>query len=463
MSASSQDKGQAALTRHVADAESLLGAIVASSSDAIVGKTLDGTVLSWNRAAEAIFGYAAEDIVGRSIRLLVPDDRQAEEDRILASISAGERVPTFETVRRRKDGSEVHVAVTVSPVHDRSGQVIAASKIARDITEARTVKRALEDSESRFRLMADNISQLAWIADREGAITWFNRRWYDYTGTTFEQMRGWGWHEVVHPDHVAEGEAKYRQHILAGETWEDTLPLLGAEGNYRWFLSRAAPLLTPEGRVVCWFGTNTDITEQLEAERRIELLMLEVNHRSKNMLAMIQSLARRSLHRGGGSAADFVARLEQRIASLAANQDLLVRRSWTDVPLDELVDVQLGFLGEARGQVTREGPRLSVTPGAAETIGMALHELATNALKYGALRVPAGRVRIAWRKDEGSLVLSWTERGGPLVEGEPTARGFGSRLIEDVPRGKLRAEVVTDYAPAGFHWEMRCPLDAAVA
>ncbi len=156
--------------------------------------------------------------------------------------------------------------------------------------------------------------------------------------------------------------------------------------------------------MVCWFGTNTDITEQLEAERRIELLMLEVNHRSKNMLAMIQSLARRTAGRGGGNG-DFVARLEQRIASLSANQDLLVRRSWANVPMAELVEVQLHFLGEVLGQVTRSGPEIDITPSAAETIGMALHELATNALKYGALSTADGRVALAW--DSAGARLSW--------------------------------------------------------
>lgn len=444
------------------DAASLLAAIVACSSDAIVGKSLDGTVLSWNASAERIFGYRAEEMVGKSIRLLIPADRQAEEDAILAAIRAGERVPTFETVRLRKDGSPVHVAVTVSPVYDSAGNVIAASKIARDITESRAVKQALKDSEARFRLMADNISQLAWIAEADGAIHWYNRRWYDYTGTTLEQMRGWGWRAVHHPDHLAAVEAKFRECIATAVEWEDTFPLRGADGQYRWFLSRALPLRAGDGTVICWFGTNTDITEQLEAERRIELLMLEVNHRSKNMLAMIQSLARRSAAQGGSNG-DFVSRLERRIAGIAANQDLLVRRSWSRVPMAELVDAQLAFLSDARAQVEAGGPCLEISPNAAETIGMALHELAANALKYGALSVLGGRIAITWGlAGDGGMRMDWVERGGPPVA-EPTRRGFGSRLIADVPRGKLGAEVSVDYAPEGLRWSLTCPPEAALA
>ena len=442
--------------------QSLLAAIVESSSDAIIGKALDGTILSWNAAAERIFGFSREEMVGQSIRRVIPRERQPEQDAIIAAISAGQRVETFETVRLCKDGSEVRVAVTVSPVHDDTGKVVAASKIARDVTEAHSIKQALADREIRFRLMADNIAQLAWIAGPDGGLTWYNRRWYDYTGTSFAEMEGWGWKLVHHPDHVNRVEARFRECIAAATEWEDTFPLRGADGRYRWFLSRALPLMDGDGAILCWFGTNTDITEQREAERRIELLMMEVNHRAKNMLALIQSLARGSAAQGGSNG-NFVARLEQRIASLAANQDLLVRRAWAAVPLDELVEVQLLFLGDVVGQVERSGPPVQVTPAAAEAIGMALNELATNALNYGALGVPEGRVRIAWREDEADgLVIEWVERGGPPVA-EPGARGFGSRLIADVPRGKLGADVVMEYAPAGFRWILRGPADGVIA
>lgn len=463
MSGGSDQNGQGWLLQPGADPALLIGAIVASSSDAIVGKTLDGTVLSWNRAAEEIFGYPAADMIGRSIRVLIPADRQAEEDRILEAIRAGAQVATFETVRRRRDGSEVQVAVTVSPVHDRDGRVIAASKIARDITRERSVQRALEDSEVRFRLMANTIAQLAWIADPDGALSWYNQRWYDYTGTTFEEMRAWGWRKVHHPDHLARAEARYRSHVEAGEAWEDTFPLRGADGQYRWFLSRAAPLRADDGTVICWFGTNTDITDQREAERRIELLMLEVNHRAKNMLAIIQSMVRRSVGPGGQVDADFVASLERRIGSLAANQDLLVRRNWSSVPLADLADAQLEFLGELRRQVETAGCALMLAPVAAEIVGMALHELATNALKHGALRGPSGRVRLGWDRQGDVVRLHWAEAGGTAPVGEPATRGFGTRLIADVPRGRLRASVTTDYGPDGFAWSMSCPAAAMLA
>ncbi|WP_395395760.1 PAS domain S-box protein [Novosphingobium sp. BL-8A] len=442
------------------DAAAFLAAIVESSDDAIVGKSLDGTILSWNQAAERIFGWSAEEIVGMNVRTLIPEDRQAEEDAIIASITRGERVPTFETVRRRKDGSPIDVAVTVSPVRDAQGKVVAASKIARDIGPKKQTLRRLEESEARLSLLADNMSQLAWIAESDGKVIWRNKRWFDYTGTTPEEMQGLGRQTVQHPDHIESVTARFHEHLASGEDWEDTFPLRGANGEWRWFLSRATPIRDIDGAVLFWFGTNTDVTEMRDAEQRIELLLQEVNHRSKNMLAIIQSLARRT----DIARPDFLERLEQRIRSLAANQDLLVRRAWSHVPVCEMVDVQLQALGDLRAQVDYTGPEVMLSPGAAEALAMAIHEMGTNALKYGALSSATGRVAIVWSVvpacgDDPTFRISWRESGGPAVAA-PERPGFGTRIIVDVPRVKLDAVVEISYDLAGFTWQLECPVSS---
>jgi PAS domain S-box-containing protein len=413
-------------------------------------------VISWNGGAERIFGWTADEMIGCCIRILIPADRQDEEDRIIAAVSAGERVPSFDTVRQHKDGHLIQVAVTVSPVRDGSGRIVAASKIARDIGEARRVRAQLEDSEQRFRLLADNISQLAWIADGTGWLFWYNRRWFEYTGTDIDHMRRWGWSKVHHPDHLERVNIRWQDHLARGEGWEDTFPIRDAEGKYRWFLSRAVPAFDADGKISYWFGTNTDVTEMRDAEERIELLMLEVNHRSKNMLAIIQALARRTVSQSGK---DFVPRLESRIQALAANQDLLVNRSWASVPVSEMIEAQLSFLGDGARQVEYAGPEVMLSPGAAESIAMAVHEMATNAVKYGALGSSAGRVNITWSIDVGengeTFSISWRESGGPPAR-EPESRGFGTRIIADVPRTKLQAEVSMAFAPEGFSWSLTC-------
>ncbi|MFM6931743.1 MAG: PAS domain S-box protein [Novosphingobium sp.] len=437
--------------------EALYAAIIESSDAAIIAKSLDGTVLTWNAGAERIFGWTADEMIGQTIRRLLPDDRQHEEDEILARISRGERIHTFETERLRKDGSKVQIAVLISPVAGKDGSIVAASKMARDITAEKQLRETLQSTEQRFRLMADNISQLAWIAEADGAIHWYNQRWYDYTGTTLEAMDGWGWQKIHHPDHVDAVTERFKRCIASGEEWEDTFPLLGANGEYRWFLSRAVPLRGEDGQIACWFGTNTDITDRRTAERQIDLLLREVNHRSKNMLAIVQAMARRTL----GADSPFVPKLEARIAAMSANQDLLVDRDWRPVPIVALLDSQLAMLGDARAQVHYDGPPLDLLPAAGEAIAMAVHEMATNAEKYGALSVSTGRIDIEWALTDGQFTMRWTESGGPPVT-LPEREGFGSKILTSVPKGKVRGEVEVRYPPEGFVWTLVCPANHAV-
>ena len=440
------------------DYAGLFAAIVNSVEAVVISKTLDGTVLSWNPAAERILGWTADEMIGQSIRRIVPPDRQAEEDRILERVGKGENSIRLRTQRLRRDGSLVHLEIMVSPVRDRDGQVIGASKIGRDITREMETRRALSIAEMRFRLMADNIAQLAWIADAKGWMFWYNKRWFDYTGTTQDQVEGKGWREQVHPDHVDRVEQHVAHCLQQGAEWEDTFPIRAADGTYGWFLCRAVPLRDDAtGEILCWFGTATDITERRAAERQIELLLMEVNHRSRNLLTVVQSLAERTAEHS----ADFLPRLRERIAGLAANQDVLVKRNWRQVPLSELVEAQLAFLEERLAQVERDGPEIVIQPGAAESISMALHEMATNAEKYGALSVAEGRVEIHWRLEPGEgeprFVLTWQESGGPRVS-QPTRPGFGSRVIRDVPARKLRAEVTCRFDPEGFSFALSCPV-----
>lgn len=429
-------------------------ALIESSDDAIVAKDLDGRVLSWNPAAEALFGWTQDEMVGQSIRRLLPPEKNDEEDLILARIREGEKIGLFVTHRMHKDGHRIPVSVTISPVRDEGGRIIGASKIARDASGHMAAEQRLQESEQRFRLLAENIAQLAWIAEPAGDIYWYNQRWYDYTGTDLAQMKGWGWRAVHHPDHVERVERLFRARLEAGEEWEDIFPLRSAEGKWGWFLSRAKPIRDDDGRITHWFGTNTDITEQREQSEQIKLLLREVNHRSKNMLAKVQALARSTL----GGDAPLVKRFAERVGSLSVNQDILVRRDWREVPVDELVRLQLRFIEGDSRRVHRSGPDCALIPRAAEIVGMALHELATNSLKYGALSVEDGRVEIEWSSEGDRFTIVWRERGGPPVA-EPTHRGFGTQLIADIPGRALGGTVVHRFDPEGVAWELTIGAD----
>jgi len=326
---------------------------------------------------------------------------------------------------------------------------------------------ALRESEARFHLLADSIPQLAWMARQDGWIFWYNKRWYDYTGTTLEEMEGWGWRKVHHPDHVDRVVARIQRSWQTGEPWEDTFPLKGRDGGWRWFLSRALPVQDEGGRVACWFGTNTDITELREADERQKLLLAELNHRVKNTLAAVQSLAGQTRH-SADSLEAFGDKFSGRLLALSRSHDLLARETWQGADLGELVAETLAPYrseGEA-ARVALAGPAVRLAPTAAVTLGMALHELSTNAAKYGALSTASGAVAVDWSIDwrggkTPALEICWREAAGPPVEPPPRS-GFGMRLIEQGLALELSAEVRLEFAPDGLECVIRLPLSAKV-
>jgi len=246
-----------------------LAAIVDSSDDAIITKDLNGIITSWNKGAQRIFGYAADEVIGKPVAILIPADRQREEPGILAKLRQGQRIDHYETVRKRKDGTLLDISLTVSPLRNAEGKIVGASKIGRDITAQKRGQQALRESEERLRAVVDNISQLAWTATESGEVTWYNRRWYEYTGTIFEKVKGRGWTVVHHPDHFERVVANFEESLRTGRVWEDTFPLRGKDGQYRWFLSRASPIRDSSGKIQLWFGTNTDITELQQAREAL--------------------------------------------------------------------------------------------------------------------------------------------------------------------------------------------------
>lgn len=170
---------------------------------------------------------------------------------------------------RRHDGEYRWFAASGEPLYDASGKLIRWVGANTDIQSIRDAQAAVRESEEKFRNLAESMSHFAWIADGDGLIYWYNRRWFDYTGTTLEEMKGWGWKKVQHPDHVDRVVKRIQHSWDTGEPWEDTFPLRGRNGEYRWFLSRALPIHDAAGKITQWFGTNTDITEQLEAQRAL--------------------------------------------------------------------------------------------------------------------------------------------------------------------------------------------------
>ncbi|MBY5460457.1 PAS domain S-box protein [Rhizobium leguminosarum] len=309
-----------------------LASIISSSEDAILGIDLAMMVTDWNNGAEKLYGYSSSEILGRSVTVLIPDDRVDEEARIIARIKAGERIETHETIRRHKSGKLLDVSLTVSPIYGADGRIVGASKIARDITARK------------------------------------------------------------------------------------------------------------------------------EAERVQEVLTGELNHRVKNILATVAAIARQTF--AGAQDLDAGrAAFDARLQSLARAHDLLTHGNWEAASLRRVVSEALSAYPTDRLDI--DGPEISVSPKAVVAIALIVHELATNAAKYGALSAEAGKVSVSWKLEgqpDRYLILLWSESGGPSVA-RPSRRGFGSRLIDAMSSGQLKGRAELAYDEGGLRCLISAPLD----
>jgi PAS domain S-box-containing protein len=568
------------------EAQARLAAIVTSSADAIVGKTLDGIVTSWNKAAERMFGYSASEMIGQSIRRLVPTDGQAEEDTILSRMARSESVECHEMMLLAKDGRTFDASITISPIRDAEGRNIGCSKIIRDITQRKRTEARLAEREAQLALFVEDApAAIAMFDDKMRYLAASHRLLSDYQLPATTEIIGRSHYEIF-PD-IPTRWREIHARVLAGEELaQEEDPYLRQDGRTDWIRWSMKPWRTTNGRIGGAMLFAEVITEQVEARRalaesearfratfenaavgiahlapdlrwlrankalcrilgypvdelvtkslqdithpddlaadlaqieqmrdgkiesydmdkrylrkggdivwgrltvgcvrksdgsidyfvsvvedisarkaheeQIHLLMREVNHRAKNMLSLVQVIARQT---AAPEPEDFIGRFTERIQALAANQDLLIRNEWQGVDVKDLVRAQLAHFADLVGsRIAVDGPKLRLNAAAAQAIGLALHELATNAGKYGALSVDAGRVDMRWRFDGDIFSMNWTERNGPPVS-RPERHGFGSTVIDSMAKRTVGGEVQLDYAPLGLEWRLTCPAANAL-
>ncbi|MBS0172203.1 MAG: PAS domain S-box protein [Nitrospira sp.] len=258
--------------------------------------SLDGRWLKVNERLCQITGYTREELLSKTFEDVTHPEDIGPDWANARRLMAGD-ISAYAMEKRyiRKDGSQRWINLTVSLLRNETGTIQNFISIIEDITARKETQEALHESEARFRTLADNMSQFAWMADSTGWISWYNQRWYEYTGTTFDEMQGWGWKKVHHPEHVNRVENKWRKAHETGEPWEDTFPLRGRDGTYRWFLSRALPIRDSGGRIEGWFGTNTDITclreiqaSLSESEQRLQTLTADLERRIEDRTQELQ-------------------------------------------------------------------------------------------------------------------------------------------------------------------------------
>ncbi|GGD94039.1 hypothetical protein GCM10011390_10960 [Aureimonas endophytica] len=233
----------------------------------------EGRLKRANPLFAGMVGGDANALVGQNLFEAYPDLRRNLEQPLRAVIDGRAGTTNVEVLLPTGGERERILAVSIFPLFltRRGDKSIdhGAGLVATDQTEAIDAQRRTRDSEARFRMIADSIPQMAWIADDTGHISWYNKRWFDFTGTTLQEMQGLGWRKVHHPDHEARVVADFQKALQIGEVWEDTFPLRAADGSYRWFLSQALPIRDDTGRVFRWFGTNTDVTRQRAFEEEL--------------------------------------------------------------------------------------------------------------------------------------------------------------------------------------------------
>ena len=246
-----------------------LAAIVESSDDAIIGKDVDGIVTDWNNGAEQLYGYSADEIIGKPISVLAPPGHVGEFTKIMETIRRGESIKHFETVRQTKSGNRIAVSLTVSPIVDPDGRIVGASAIARDISERKHQDAVLRESEERFRLMADSAPSLIWMSGTDKLCTYFNKPWLDFTGRSLDQEKGNGWVEGVHPDDVGRCMDIYTQAFDRQEEFRMEYRLRRHDGEYRWIFDIGRPRFNRDHSFAGYIGSCVDVTERRRAEEKV--------------------------------------------------------------------------------------------------------------------------------------------------------------------------------------------------
>ncbi|MBB4086779.1 PAS domain-containing protein [Sphingomonas carotinifaciens] len=422
-------------------------------------------------AFETIYGLPREAaMAGDNYRgwldLILPADR-------VRAIDAIERVRrgvpvTFEyRICRPGDGAIRWLRDTVFPILDDSGAVMLIGGVGHDFTEAR-------EAELRLKTLVEGIPQLVWRAVDGGEWTWASPQWTEYSGQRPDAYRDWGWLDAVHPEDRAAARAAWSQALLQGGFEVEYRIRRQRDGEYRWFQTRAAPVRDEAGTIIEWLGTSTDIDDLRTMHARQQVLVAELQHRTRNLIAVVRSTAEKTMRRAA-NLADFRERFGDRLGALARVQGLLSRLDEHDrVTFDALIRADLramGVLGEGCTQrVTLDGPAgVRLRSSTVQMLAMALHELATNAAKYGALHQAGGHLAIRWWLDvEGDagepwLHIDWRESGVAMPDpaSAPTGTGQGRELIERALPYQLRARTTYVLGRDGVHCTIAIPVSVA--
>jgi PAS domain S-box-containing protein len=421
-----------------------LAAIVETSDDAIISKDLNGIIQTWNRGAERIFGYTANEVIGKPVTVLMPPDRVDEEPGILARIRSGERIDHYETVRQRKDGTLLDVSLTVSPLTDVNGRIIGASKIARDITERKRAEAKLRDSERQLQELLAAIPAAIYTTDINGKITYFNEAAVALAGRrptigADEWCVTWRLYlpdgtPLPHdecPMAVALKEGRQIRNVEAVAERPD--------GTRVPFIPYPTPLRDADGNIVGAINMLVDISERRQAETQQQILLKELNHRVKNNMQTLQSLLHMAmLQTENAEARKVLADAASRVTAMAAAQRVFYSTAnATQFEVDELLRavcdaVQQTLPSNIKIACDSEPGRLSNED--AMPLALIVNELLTNAAKHGFKDGTQGTIRVSLKADDGAFVLTVADDGPGFDLQSVRNKSSGLRLIDGLAR-----------------------------
>jgi PAS domain S-box-containing protein len=428
----------------------------------------DGTLLEANRAslefAGDAFGSKREHVVGRpfweTVWFIHTPAAPEKLREAIARAAAGEFI-RYEAPLMRPSGEEVIFDFSLHPVRNTQGEVLLIVPEGRIITDRKRAEEELAKSEERLRFVTDRAQVGYWhweiSADRV--------EWSPLVNQLFgippeDPMSYARFLAALHPDDRERTERAIQACVESGGQTDYNVEFraLWPDETVRWIHAKGDAVFT-DGKPVRMAGIALDITERKEREEREHLLVREMNHRVKNILTVVDAIAHRT---AAGNPEDFAKRFSERIRALSANQDLLFRNEWKGVDVEDVVRTQLSHFADLIGsRIVVDGPKLRFNTVGAQAVGLALHELATNSGKYGALSKDTGYVDIGWGTDDDIFTMSWIERDGPAVL-PPQRRGFGTMVMVTMAERSLDGKADLEYVPSGVTWRLTCPAANAL-
>lgn len=447
--------------------------ILALVGDGIIVTDESGRILLFNRAAEAIFGYEPGEVLGNPVEMLIPERFRDEHARITSEFAAGgENAVRLMGHRRevaglRKNGEEFPVEATLC--RRRLGSTTTVTVAVRDISERKMLERqveartrALEESENRLRLALGSARLGTWEWDPGTGSLHFDCAARQLWGLSAEgELTVDSAFRMVHHEDLPDLREAFRQATDHGREYSRDFRIVRPDGIMLWVSGKAIVLRDAEGRPNKMIGVTFDVTDRQEADEQRRLMSAELRHRMKNMMGLVSSIVSMTA-RNTGDLEEFKDSLQGRLAAIAKAQTALLEGGEEGITLYEQLFSELGpYRDPEGGNIVLEGPPVSLPPQTGIPLRLVIHELATNATKYGALSVATGMVQVKWTVDEAAgspqLELEWRESGGPPVS-PPARKGFGTTLITRSLSRSRGSKVDLDYPPQGVVCRITAPL-----